>query len=118
LSIIREYHNELGLLRSFSICNERKRLQIAEQVLRDVEQPDGGGVDDAGELLRDISMAKTVGSDVDELRSSTNPFEAFIGNALAAYNEALHAGGQFIDLDDMIELPVLLLERNLAIRRR
>ena len=64
---------------------------------------------DAQGLLRGIGIAKTRGDDAETLVQSRSAYAQLMGAALLAYTTELQKS-RFIDMDDMIALPVRLLE--------
>lgn len=120
LLIIREQHDAAQLQRNFKVSDEKQRLKICERVLQQTQVrfvDDEDEVDSLGprDLLRRISFAKSCGSDAQTLLASEDHHDQFIGAAMREYGLELHER-QLIDLDDMISLPVQILERETDIQ--
>jgi len=118
LSILRENHEIAGLERSFGVCDDKKRRLIAEQVLDKLAAPLDDEHDrelEITDLLRSISSAKTAGRCINSLLTSHLLHDRYVGEALAYYDQALREQ-QLIDLDDMVRLPVDILESNATLR--
>ena len=120
LSILREQHDRVGLEGDFGICDAQLRHAICEEVLDKIEPRERDEADlrdlEVSEFVRSIGSAKTSGAAVDALCASENLQRRFLGQSLAAYDVKLREH-QLIDLDDMVRLPVQILENNASVRR-
>ena len=114
LRILREQHDVVQLERNFKVSDDKQRLKICEQVLQQSSRFYAGEGEAVAlgprDLLRSISLVKSCGSDAQALLTSEDHREQFIGAAIRDYDLELRAR-QLIDLDDMISLPVQILER-------
>ncbi len=113
LLILREQHDAAQLQRNFKVSDEKQRLKICERVLQQAQTRFADEEDSLSprDLLRRISFAKSCGSDAQTLLASEDHHDQFIGAAMREYNLELREQ-QLIDLDDMISLPVQMLERD------
>lgn len=120
LHILREQHGLAGLKKSFGVCNAKKQREVCEDILGSLgpEHVADGDFDDTNvrHLVRRISLAKNIGQTADALVESDSRDDRLTGLVLRAYDEELQRL-QLIDLDDMVRLPVQILESNATARR-
>jgi superfamily I DNA/RNA helicase len=121
LLILREQHDLVGLNRGFGVCGPKQQRELCEHVLGRLEPRHIADYDfddvNIRNLIRSISLAKNIGQEPEVLMESDCPDEQLTGHVLKAYNAELQRL-QLIDLDDMVRLPVQILESNPAARRQ
>ena len=120
LAILREQHDEVGLNKGFSVADTKRQRELCEHVVSGIEpqyRPTAQLAEcDIRGVVRGLSLAKNAGETPDELKASNCKERQFVGHVLEAYNEQLQRL-QLIDLDDMVRLPVQMLEASAAMRR-
>ncbi|HEY6099071.1 MAG TPA: 3'-5' exonuclease, partial [Anaeromyxobacter sp.] len=117
LSLLQAEHEAAGLPRRFAICDAGDQLALVKRCMREVKVDDRSF--DARRILSIVSRAKNEG------RRRIRPKEAGQGDDydLAAsevyprYERALRAQ-RSVDFDDLIALPVAMLRKDDALRRR
>ena len=115
LSILREQHNHVQLRKGFRVCRAAEQLELCDAAVAGL----GSGIEfdrEPRHVLRCISMAKNAGREATELLQAESLEEQALGQILNAYNAALRRQ-QLIDLDDMVGLPVAILEGNAMVRQ-
>ena len=113
LSILREHYVAAQLERNFKVCDDKQQLELCAYVHDHLEPHlfDGPAVEDidAEALLRAIGSAKTRGEEAEMFLQSSSTHDQLLGEAIVAYNSKL-LENRLIDMDDMISLPVKVLE--------
>jgi DNA helicase II / ATP-dependent DNA helicase PcrA len=106
-SLLRRFGNRIGLSQGFLIYDDRDRLDVIRQVLRDLDI-DGTRFPPA-RFAAVIERAKRDGGSIEQATHASGWLFAGKAEAVAkAYGEALAAAGA-VDFADLIRLPVRLL---------
>ena len=114
--ILRAESEAVGLRRNFTIYDTSDQLSLLRTVMRDVKGPVSTGA--AREVLSKISLAKNrFVTPEDLIDEASDDLEYMIATVYARYHEAL-TQLNCIDFDDLIRLPVKLLQENVDIRER
>jgi DNA helicase-2/ATP-dependent DNA helicase PcrA len=117
LSLLKEEHEAAGLPRRFGLCDAGDQLALVKRCMREVKVDDRSF--DAHRVLALVSRAKNEG------KRRIRPGEAGQGDdydlvaseVFPRYERALRAQ-RCVDFDDLIALPVAMLSRDEALRRR
>ena len=112
--ILREDAESLGLRSNFTIYDQSDQVSLIRSILRDIR----GAVSssDAQGVHARISLAKNRGLDPDDLvDDAEDDYEYLIGRAYHRYKEELQSLN-CVDFDDLIRLPVELLENHDDVR--
>ncbi len=115
LRILREEIRTLGLKRGFSIFDSQDSQTLIKDILLQSHGSDG---DQAGTIQHRISQWKNDGiAPETAIAQGGGPADLLCAQAYQRYNQALRAYNA-LDFDDLILLPVQLLERDPAVREK
>jgi len=114
--ILRAEAKTLGLRDNFTIYDSSDQVSLLRTVLRDIKGPVSAG--DARGVLAKISLAKNrFASPEDLIDEATDEWEYLIGRTYVRYQESLQRLN-CVDFDDLILLPVKLLQSSDEIREK
>lgn len=114
--ILRAESEAIGLRRNFTIYDTSNQLSLLRTVMRDIKGPVSTGA--AREVLAKISLAKNrFVTPEDLIEEASDDLEYMIATVYARYQEAFQQLN-CVDFDDLIRLPVELLQEHDDIRER
>ena len=105
LRLVREFHQELGLPGQISILDQGEQNSVIRRVCNRVRTQFGQQVD---LVASELSSARNEGLNAEMLQNSDNEIQYTLGILMARYNEEKKILGA-VDFDDLIELPLKLL---------
>jgi DNA helicase-2/ATP-dependent DNA helicase PcrA len=117
LWLLREEHRAAGLPRRFAICDDGDQLALVRRCMREVSVDDRSF--DARRVLSIISLARGAGADSVAVRpeGQGDDYDLVAAEVLPRYRRALLAQ-RSVDFDDLVAMPLALLKKDAAIRRR
>ncbi|HET7825461.1 MAG TPA: UvrD-helicase domain-containing protein [Anaeromyxobacter sp.] len=117
LSLLKEEHEAAGLPRRFAICDAGDQLALVKRCMREVKVDDRAF--DAHRVLALVSRAKNEGKRRIRPREAGqgDDYDLVASEVLPRYERALRAQ-RSVDFDDLVAMPVAMLSRDEALRRR
>jgi DNA helicase-2/ATP-dependent DNA helicase PcrA len=117
LALLKEEHEAAGLPRRFAICDAGDQLALVKRCMREVKVDDRAF--DAHRVLALVSRAKNEGKRRIRPREAGqgDDYDLVASEVFPRYERALRAQ-RAVDFDDLVAMPVSLLARDDALRRR
>jgi ATP-dependent DNA helicase UvrD/PcrA len=117
LALLKEEHEAAGLPRRFGICDAGDQLALVKRCMREVKVDDRSF--DAHRVLALVSRAKNEGRKRIRPKGAGqgDDYDLVASEVLPRYERALRAQ-RSVDFDDLVAIPVAMLSRDDALRRR
>jgi len=117
LSLLQDEHEAAGLPRRFAICDAGDQIALVKRCMREVKVDDRSF--DAHRVLSIVSRAKNEGRRRIRPKAAGqgDDYDLVASEVQPRYERALRAQ-RSVDFDDLIALPVAMLSKDEALRRR
>ncbi len=117
LSLLQDEHQAAGLPKRFAICDAGDQLALVKRCMREVKVDDRSF--DAHRVLSILSRAKNEGKKRIRVKEAGqgDDYDLVASEIFPRYEQALRAQ-RSVDFDDLITLPVAMLSKDEALRRR
>src|SRR5512133_1399883 len=116
LWLLKEEHKAAGLPKRFAICDAGDQSALVKRCMREVRVDDRSF--DAGRVLSMLSRAKNEGKRIRVKEAGQgDDYDLVAAEVQPRYERALRAQ-RSVDFDDLIALPVALLAKDAALRKR
>ncbi len=117
LWLLQQEHVAAGLPKRFAICDAGDQITLVKRCMREVKVDDRSF--DAHKVLSIVSRAKNEGRKRIRVREAGqgDDYDLVASEVLPRYERALRAQ-RSVDFDDLIALPVALLSKDEALRKR
>jgi DNA helicase-2/ATP-dependent DNA helicase PcrA len=116
LWLLQQEHAAAGLPRRFAICDAGDQASLVKRCMREVRVDDRSF--DAGRVLSMLSRAKSEGRRIRVREAGQgDDYDLVAAEVQPRYEQALRAQ-RSVDFDDLISLPVKLLRKDAALRRK
>ncbi len=116
LQVVRAHHRHVGLGRRFAIFDAQDQLALLRRLMQQVSL--AGRDLDPKRILARISLLKNAGVTPEAFAGrarADDDYEVMVAELYPRYERALRAANA-VDFDDLIVLPLRLLEENAAVR--